>query len=215
MRITASSNSAASCCGTSPRSARSPAWSSPAGKGGTHVDERSSRRYADPYPQRPDARQVHRRDARLHAARLGARRALSEGYIRGYEKADDRQWPGRTGDQPEVLRRRAGDPRSSSACPSPAAACTWVSSDFPRSATAWASPSSPRPRASCPMQMHARPMLAAKCFAPCSEEGVKCLVSARNPSTLVKGTSASISGQTIEVKGPKGTRSFTAGDDVT
>jgi large subunit ribosomal protein L6 len=31
----------------------------------------------------------------------------------------------------------------------------------------------------------------------------------------VKGVSASISGQTIEVKGPKGTRSFTAGDDVT
>ena len=30
-----------------------------------------------------------------------------------------------------------------------------------------------------------------------------------------KGVSASISGQTIEVKGPKGTRSFTAGDDVT
>ncbi|WP_135449744.1 50S ribosomal protein L6 [Tabrizicola caldifontis] len=37
----------------------------------------------------------------------------------------------------------------------------------------------------------------------------------RKPVTLVKGTSASISGQTIEVKGPKGTRSFTAGDDVT
>ncbi len=37
----------------------------------------------------------------------------------------------------------------------------------------------------------------------------------RKPVTLVKGVSASISGQTIEVKGPKGTRSFTAGDDVT
>ncbi|MBP9049075.1 MAG: 50S ribosomal protein L6 [Tabrizicola sp.] len=37
----------------------------------------------------------------------------------------------------------------------------------------------------------------------------------RKPVTLDKGTSASISGQTIEVKGPKGTRSFTAGDDVT
>jgi large subunit ribosomal protein L6 len=37
----------------------------------------------------------------------------------------------------------------------------------------------------------------------------------RKPVTLSKGTSASISGQTIEVKGPKGTRSFTAGDDVT
>ncbi|WP_309666643.1 50S ribosomal protein L6 [Tabrizicola sp.] len=37
----------------------------------------------------------------------------------------------------------------------------------------------------------------------------------RKPVTLVKGVSASISGQTVEVKGPKGTRSFTAGDDVT
>ena len=37
----------------------------------------------------------------------------------------------------------------------------------------------------------------------------------KKPVSLVKGTSASISGQTIEVKGPKGTRSFTASDDVT
>ncbi len=37
----------------------------------------------------------------------------------------------------------------------------------------------------------------------------------RKPVALVNGVSASISGQTIEVKGPKGTRSFTAGDDVT
>ncbi len=37
----------------------------------------------------------------------------------------------------------------------------------------------------------------------------------RKPVDLVKGVSASISGQTVEVKGPKGTRSFTAGDDVT
>ena len=37
----------------------------------------------------------------------------------------------------------------------------------------------------------------------------------KKPVTLIKGTSASISGQTIEVKGPKGTRSFTASDDVT
>ncbi len=37
----------------------------------------------------------------------------------------------------------------------------------------------------------------------------------KKPVDLVKGVSASISGQTIEVKGPKGTRSFTATDDVT
>mgnify|MGYP000503763624 FL=1 len=33
--------------------------------------------------------------------------------------------------------------------------------------------------------------------------------------TLVSGVSASVSGQTIEVKGPKGTRTFKATDDVT
>ena len=37
----------------------------------------------------------------------------------------------------------------------------------------------------------------------------------KKPVGLVKGVSATISGQTIEVKGPKGTRSFTATDDVT
>ncbi|MEZ5753912.1 MAG: 50S ribosomal protein L6 [Paracoccaceae bacterium] len=37
----------------------------------------------------------------------------------------------------------------------------------------------------------------------------------KKPVELPKGVSATISGQTIEVKGPKGTRSFTAGDDVT
>ena len=37
----------------------------------------------------------------------------------------------------------------------------------------------------------------------------------RKPVALTKGVSASLSGQTIEVKGPKGARKFTAGDDVT
>ena len=37
----------------------------------------------------------------------------------------------------------------------------------------------------------------------------------KKPVELVKGVSASLSGQTVEVKGPKGTRSFTATDDVT
>jgi large subunit ribosomal protein L6 len=36
----------------------------------------------------------------------------------------------------------------------------------------------------------------------------------KKPVALTKGVTASVSGQTIEVKGPKGTRSFTAGDDV-
>ncbi|NDW46498.1 50S ribosomal protein L6 [Ruegeria sp. PrR005] len=37
----------------------------------------------------------------------------------------------------------------------------------------------------------------------------------KKPVELPSGVSASVSGQTIEVKGPKGTRSFTATDDVT
>lgn len=37
----------------------------------------------------------------------------------------------------------------------------------------------------------------------------------KKPVALTKGVSAEIKGQTIEVKGPKGTRSFTATDDVT
>jgi large subunit ribosomal protein L6 len=37
----------------------------------------------------------------------------------------------------------------------------------------------------------------------------------KKPVELPSGVSASVSGQTIEVKGPKGTQSFTATDDVT
>ncbi|HSF91065.1 MAG TPA: 50S ribosomal protein L6 [Paracoccaceae bacterium] len=37
----------------------------------------------------------------------------------------------------------------------------------------------------------------------------------KKPVELVQGVSATLSGQTVEVKGPKGTRSFTATDDVT
>jgi large subunit ribosomal protein L6 len=37
----------------------------------------------------------------------------------------------------------------------------------------------------------------------------------KRPVTLPGGVTAAVSGQTVEVKGPKGTRSFTATDDVT
>lgn len=37
----------------------------------------------------------------------------------------------------------------------------------------------------------------------------------KKPVELPKGVSATVSGQTVEVKGPKGTRAFTATDDVT
>ncbi|MFN4058348.1 MAG: 50S ribosomal protein L6 [Roseinatronobacter sp.] len=36
----------------------------------------------------------------------------------------------------------------------------------------------------------------------------------KKPVELPKGVTANVSGQTIEVKGPKGTRAFTAGDNV-
>ena len=36
----------------------------------------------------------------------------------------------------------------------------------------------------------------------------------KRPVPLPKGVTASISGQTVEVKGPKGVRTFTATDDV-
>jgi large subunit ribosomal protein L6 len=37
----------------------------------------------------------------------------------------------------------------------------------------------------------------------------------KKPIELPKGVTATVTGQTVEVKGPKGTRSFTATDDVT
>ena len=37
----------------------------------------------------------------------------------------------------------------------------------------------------------------------------------KKPVALPKGVSATVTGQTVEVKGPKGARNFTAGDDVT
>ena len=37
----------------------------------------------------------------------------------------------------------------------------------------------------------------------------------KKPVELASGVTASVSGQTIEVKGPKGTRTFNASDDVT
>jgi large subunit ribosomal protein L6 len=57
-------------------------------------------------------------------------------------------------------------------------------------------------------------MLAAKCFAPYSKESLMSRIG-KKPIDLPSGVTASVSGQTVEVKGPKGTRSFTATDDVT
>src|SRR5690606_30295907 len=84
-----------------------------------------------------------------------------------------------------------------------------------RSATASASPSCRPRKGSCPMQRLATPMSAAKSSAPCSKGGAGMSRIGKKPVALPKGVEAKLDGQRIEVKGPKGTRSFTATDDVT
>ncbi len=63
------------------------------------------------------------------------------------------------------------------------------------------------------MQLHVLPMLAAKCCAPYSKGGQMSRIG-KKPVTLPSGVTASMSGQTIEIKGPKGARSFSAADDI-
>jgi large subunit ribosomal protein L6 len=58
-------------------------------------------------------------------------------------------------------------------------------------------------------------MLAAKCSARYSEEALQMSRIGKQPVALPDGVLATISGQTVEVKGPKSTQSFTATDDVT
>ena len=57
-------------------------------------------------------------------------------------------------------------------------------------------------------------MLVAKYYAQCSEEKKMSRIG-KQPIDLPSGVEAIISGQSIEVKGPKGSRSFIATDDVT
>jgi large subunit ribosomal protein L6 len=57
-------------------------------------------------------------------------------------------------------------------------------------------------------------MSAAKFSAPYSEEGNDMSRIGKRLIDLPSGVTAALSGQTIEVKGPKGIRSFTATDDV-
>src|SRR5690606_33159732 len=64
------------------------------------------------------------------------------------------------------------------------------------------------------MQPHAPPMSAAKCSAPCSEEGSMSRIG-KKPVPVPAGVTTNISGQKVEVKGPKGVLTFTATDDVT
>jgi large subunit ribosomal protein L6 len=57
-------------------------------------------------------------------------------------------------------------------------------------------------------------MLVAKYYAPFSEEEIMSRIG-KQPIELPNGVEAVINGQTIEIKGPKGMRSFSATDDVT
>jgi len=57
-------------------------------------------------------------------------------------------------------------------------------------------------------------MLVAKYYAQCSEEKKMSRIG-KQPIDLPSGVEAIISGQSIEVKGPKGSRTFIATDDVT
>ena len=148
------------------------------------------------------------------APRLGARCAGGRRLHPRLREGHDRQRSGRARDQPEVLRRHPGDPRTQAR----------VEARPPRLHGRQghsAGPQRPRclhrlhaERRHVRCSMHAPPMLAAKCSAPCSEEGAMSRIG-KKPVALPKGVSATISGQTVEVKGPKGTRSFTATDDVT
>src|SRR4028118_1219653 len=54
---------------------------------------------------------------------------------------------------------------------------------------------------------------AAKCSAPCSEEGEMSRIG-KKPIALPQGVTAVIDGQTVEGKGPKGALSFKGTDDV-
>ena len=64
------------------------------------------------------------------------------------------------------------------------------------------------------MQLHALPMLVAKCSVQYSR-GAEMSRIGKRPVELPSGVTASVSGQIVEVKGPKGTRSYSATDDVT
>jgi len=58
-------------------------------------------------------------------------------------------------------------------------------------------------------------MSAAKCSARYFEGGPDMSRIGKQPITLPDGVTATLSGQTVEVTGPKDTKSFTATDDVT
>ena len=64
------------------------------------------------------------------------------------------------------------------------------------------------------MQLRALPMLVVKCSVQYSKGAMMSRIG-KKPVELPSGVTASVSGQTVEVKGPKGIRSYSATDDVT
>src|SRR5262249_43193261 len=83
----------------------------------------------------------------------------------------------------------------------------------------WASRSSPRPAACCPITRPAIRMSAAKSCARCSrrrekQEDRPMSKIARNPIAVPKDVNVEIKGQTVKAKGPKGELSVQAHDDI-
>ena len=130
-----------------------------------------------------------------------------EGYIRGYSSVEHKNGKFGVRDRAEVFRRRAGDPRDRAR----------VEARPPRLCVGQgAAARQERPRHLDPVDAEGRHggsrgarrrMSAAKCSARCSEageNGQSCLASVRKPVAVPQGVTATVDGQTVKVKGPKG-----------
>ena len=211
---TASCACRASRSGISPRRARSRAWSSRAGKGRSRMSMNDP--LGDMLTRIRNASMRGKSTVRTPASKI--RKWVldvlqAEGYIRGYEEVTDRR-PPRARDLAQVLRRPAGDPRASPRLdPRP-----------PRLLRRQGDPAGPPgPRRRHRLDAEGRHV---RCTGPHRQRrrrgplhrvlrraGMSRI--GKKPVDLPGGVTATVSGQTVEVKGPKGTRAFTATDDVT
>src|SRR5690348_1297556 len=72
-----------------------------------------------------------------------------------------------------------------------------------------------RPRESWPITTRATRMWAARFSSPCSEEGFFAMSRiGKRPVTIPSGVTATVEGQTVKMKGPKGQLQFVVHDDV-
>src|ERR1700750_2356687 len=80
---------------------------------------------------------------------------------------------------------------------------------------AWASRCCRRRRESWPTTTRATRMWAVKFSSRCSEEGIRAMSRiGKRPVTIPSGVTASVEGQTVKMKGPKGQLQFLVHDDV-